>query len=110
MYVSVWKYEGNIVNGKFKISAYDDSTLSTHEVADNKKKITVFPNPFSDVLIISDINDVKSISVTDISGKLIKTIEKPSSSLDMRDLEDGLYFVTLKMKDESIKTIKTIKK
>ncbi len=70
----------------------------------------VSPNPFSDLLTISDISDVKTVSVTDTTGRMIKTIEKPSSSIDLRDLKEGLYFVTLKMKDGSTKTIKTIKK
>ncbi|WES96696.1 T9SS type A sorting domain-containing protein [Chryseobacterium arthrosphaerae] len=110
LYVSVWKYSSFTDSGTFRISAYDESLLSTHEVTDNKKKIMVSPNPFSDVLTISDISDVQSVSVTDVTGRMIKTIEKPSSLLDLRDLKEGLYFVTLKMKDGSVKTIKTIKK
>ncbi|PWN68415.1 T9SS C-terminal target domain-containing protein [Chryseobacterium phosphatilyticum] len=110
LYINVWKYSSSTDNGEFQISAYDDTLLSTQEVADNKKKITASPNPFSDQLTISDISGVQSISITDTSGKLVKTIEKPTSSLYLKDLKEGLYFVTLKMKDGSIKTIKTIKK
>lgn len=110
LYVSVWKYNSFAESGEFRISAYDDAALSTHEVTSNKKKIMVSPNPFSDILTISDISDVQSVSVTNISGRLIRTIEKPSSSLDLRDLKEGLYFITIKMKDGSIKTMKTIKK
>ncbi|WP_241330151.1 T9SS type A sorting domain-containing protein [Chryseobacterium arthrosphaerae] len=110
LYVSVWKYSSFTDSGTFRISAYDENLLSTHEVTDSKKKIMVSPNPFSDVLTISDISDVQSVSVTDAAGRMVKTIEKPSSSLDLRDLKEGLYFVTLKMKDGSVKTIKSIKK
>lgn len=110
LYINVWKYSSSTDNGEFQISAYDDTLLSTQEIADNKKKITASPNPFSDQLTISDISGVQSISITDTSGKLVKTIEKPTSSLYLKDLKEGLYFVTLKMKDGSIKTIKTIKK
>ncbi|MGN7865372.1 T9SS type A sorting domain-containing protein [Chryseobacterium sp. 22458] len=110
LYVSVWKYSSFTDSGTFRISAYDENLLSTHEVTDSKKKIMVSPNPFSELLTISDISDVKTVSVTDTTGRMIKTIEKPSSSIDLRDLKEGLYFVTLKMKDGSTKTIKTIKK
>ncbi|AYZ14651.1 T9SS C-terminal target domain-containing protein [Chryseobacterium arthrosphaerae] len=110
LYASVWQIGNFTDSGTFQISAYDENLLSTHEVTDSKKKIMVSPNPFSDVLTISDISDVQSVSVADAAGRMVKTIEKPSSSLDLRDLKEGLYFVTLKMKDGSVKTIKSIKK
>ncbi|UTX48895.1 T9SS type A sorting domain-containing protein [Chryseobacterium sp. MA9] len=59
---------------------------------------------------ISDITNVKSISVSDISGKLVKTIDSPVSSLLLEELKSGLYLMTLKMKDGSKQTTKIIKK
>ncbi|MDW9378796.1 T9SS type A sorting domain-containing protein [Chryseobacterium sp. JV558] len=110
LYVSVWKYDSNTDNGEFQISAYDDSLLSTHEVVNSKNNITVFPNPFNDTITISDISKVKSVSVLDASGKSVKTIEKPTSQMYLNDLKSGLYFITLKMTDGTVKTIKAIKK
>lgn len=111
LYVSVWKYDSYTSSGEFQISAYDNSTtLSTQETTAHNKKLTVHPNPFSDTLTLSEVSDVTSVSITDTSGRLIKTIEKPSPSLHMKDLKAGLYFISLKMKDGSVKTIKTIKK
>lgn len=111
LYVSVWKYNDYAGNGDFRISAYDNTpTLSTQEVTGNKTEIRISPNPFSDVLTISDSSDVSSVSVADTSGRLIKTIEKPSSSLHLKDLKEGLYYISLKMKDGTVKTMKAIKK
>lgn len=110
LYISVWKSYSVLDNGQFKISAYDSTSLSTNEVYDNKKNIQVYPNPFSKVLSISDISKVKGISVTDISGKTVKNIEKPSPSVDLSDLAKGIYFITLKMNDGTLKTTKIIKK
>ncbi|SFN36630.1 Por secretion system C-terminal sorting domain-containing protein [Chryseobacterium oleae] len=110
LYISAWKYDAGEGNGEFQISAYDSTALSTQEVAENTKKISVSPNPFNDLLTISDVSDVKSVSVTDALGRRVKTIEKPSASIHLGDLKEGIYFVTLKMNDGSIKTLKTIKK
>lgn len=52
LYVSVWKYDSSISSGEFQIAAYDSSTLSTHELSDNKMKIRISPNPFSDFINI----------------------------------------------------------
>lgn len=110
LYVSVWKYDSGEASGEFQISAYDNTVLSTQEVSDKTKKISLAPNPFTDVVTISDVSDVKSISVTDSSGRLVKVIEKPSASLYLGDLKQGVYFISLKMNSGSVKTLKAIKK
>ncbi|PWN60924.1 hypothetical protein C1634_012705 [Chryseobacterium viscerum] len=110
LYISVWKYGSSTDNGEFQVSAYDNTALSTHEIVNNKNNITVYPNPFSDILHISDISKIKSIVVIDALGKQVKTIEKPSSQLYLNDLKSGLYLITLKMMDGTTKTIKAIKK
>ncbi|MCS3868879.1 hypothetical protein J3D55_001795 [Chryseobacterium ginsenosidimutans] len=109
--VSVWRWSNSSVfDGQFQVSAYDSSLLATNEVKDAKNNIKVYPNPFSDVITISDIKNVKNVFVSDISGRLVKTIANPSSSLQLGELKQGMYLLTLEMKDGSKQTIKTIKK
>ncbi|MDH6253064.1 hypothetical protein M2347_002791 [Chryseobacterium sp. H1D6B] len=84
--------------------------LATSEVSGIKNNIKAYPNPFGDVLNISDISNVRSVFVTDIAGRLVKTIDNPASALQLGDLKSGLYLVTLNMKDGSKQTIKAIKK
>jgi hypothetical protein len=108
LYISVWRFS-TAVDGAFQISAYDAS-LSTSEVVKLNDKIKVYPNPFADVLNISDVANVKSILVMDIAGRIVKTIEKPSSTLQLGELKSGMYIVVLNMNDGSRQTIKAIKK
>ncbi|MFP3594137.1 T9SS type A sorting domain-containing protein [Chryseobacterium sp. SIMBA_038] len=114
LYFSVWRYTGTAggtsTNGQFQISAYDASVLGTSETSGAKNSIKVYPNPFADDLTISDISKVKSVLVTDISGRLVKTISNPGSTLHLGELKSGMYLVTLEMKDGTKQTIKTIKK
>lgn len=112
VYVSVWKYSGNTSNldGQFQVSAYDASSLATNETSASKNTIKVYPNPFADVLNISDISKVKSASISDIAGRLVKTVSNPDSTLHLGELKSGMYLVTLEMKDGSKQTIKVIKK
>ncbi|MET3538237.1 fibronectin type III domain-containing protein [Chryseobacterium limigenitum] len=114
LYFSVWRYTGTAggtsTNGQFQISAYDASVLGTSEVSGAKNGIKVYPNPFADDLNISDISKVKSVLVNDISGRLVKTISNPGSTLHLGELKSGMYLVTLEMKDGTKQTIKTIKK
>ncbi|MCW3168443.1 fibronectin type III domain-containing protein [Chryseobacterium sp. 09-1422] len=106
--IGVWNYSSS-TTGDFQIAAYDAS-LSTSEVAQVKNDLKVYPNPFTDVLNISDVKNVKSISVVDIAGRLVKTFDKPTSNLNLRELNSGLYVLMLNMNDSSKQTIKIIKK
>ncbi|MCI3938667.1 choice-of-anchor J domain-containing protein [Chryseobacterium aahli] len=111
LYVSVWKFgtsDGG--DGAFSISAYDASVLGTNDVSGVKNTLKAYPNPFADVLNISDVKNVKSISVIDIAGRVVKTLDKPSSALQLGELKSGLYVIVLNMNDGSQQTIKAIKK
>lgn len=83
------------------------SSLATSNAT--KAKLSVYPNPFQDVLKISDMKGVKSISVSDVSGRQVKNL-KPSAELNLSDLKTGLYIVTLQMEDGTIQSFKAIKK
>ncbi len=84
--------------------------LSTSEVNASVRKAAVYPNPFKDILHISDARDMKSATVADVSGRIVKTIDGPAKELNLSSLNSGLYFVTLYFKDGSLSTVKVIKK
>ncbi|MEJ5105462.1 T9SS type A sorting domain-containing protein [Chryseobacterium sp. MYb328] len=111
-YVNVGHYDGgeDQMEGTFTITI-NKETLGTAEVSKaNKNEIKVYPNPFAEVLNISKTDQVKSVSLLDVSGRLVKTIENPSSALHLGDLKQGMYMVVLNMKDGSQQVIKAIKK
>ncbi|NIF05690.1 T9SS type A sorting domain-containing protein [Chryseobacterium sp. Tr-659] len=84
--------------------------LSTVETAGTKGGVRTYPNPFTDILNISNVHEIRSVSVTDAAGRLVKTIDAPSSTLHLEELKPGLYVVVLNMKDGSKQSIKAIKK
>lgn len=86
------------------------SALATSETAAHKNTITSYPNPFTDIVYISDIKNVKSMAVTDVSGRTVKTFDKPSSTLHLGELNTGMYLIVLYMNDGTKQTIKAIKK
>ncbi|WP_160136765.1 T9SS type A sorting domain-containing protein [Chryseobacterium sp. c4a] len=97
------------MEGTFTITI-NKQTLGTSETAKDKNEIKIYPNPFADVLNISKVDQVKSIVVLDISGRVVKTIETPSSVLHLGDLKQGMYLIMLNMKDGTKQTMKAIKK
>ena len=100
----------NVINGQSEdhILKVNAQTLAVSDI--NKKgNLSVYPNPFSSTLNISDITGVKSISISDISGKEVKSLA-PATEINLSSLTTGLYIVNLKMNDGSTKPFKVIKK
>ncbi|WP_147436456.1 T9SS type A sorting domain-containing protein [Chryseobacterium sp. 7] len=97
--------------GNYSISVTQGcSALATAEVEKKNNEIKAYPNPFVDVLNISDAAKVKFVSVVDAAGRVVKTIDNPSSTLQLGDLKQGMYLVVMNMKDGSKQTVKAIKK
>ncbi|QXU49310.1 T9SS type A sorting domain-containing protein [Chryseobacterium sp. D764] len=100
----------DFVEDVFTINIKNDVVLSTYDISKTEESIGAYPNPFTGVLNISKADKVKSVSILDSSGRLVKTIDTPSSSLHLEDLKEGLYLVVLNMKDGSKQTVKAIKR
>lgn len=57
--------------------------------------VRVYPNPFTDRIIISGYDRTKKIRVTDMSGREIQTPNSTSGILDLRALRGGLYLLQI---------------
>lgn len=85
----------------------EQGTLATVET--NISNISIYPNPFTDVVKFSNSAEITSIKILDSTGKLIKIL-KPTSEINLSSLPSGFYFINLSLKGGAVKTIKAIKK
>uniref|UniRef100_UPI00375324CC T9SS type A sorting domain-containing protein n=1 Tax=Flavobacterium sp. TaxID=239 RepID=UPI00375324CC len=81
--------------------------LNVADVIAIEKNITIYPNPATDVFKINlgnDFleNDVEQISIYDIKGSLVYKIQKFNSSIDIKKLEKGTYFVKIQFSNSVI--------
>jgi hypothetical protein len=63
-----------------------------------QNKLSVYPNPFSERVTISNQSELNlAIEVSDITGKLIKSVQSNESSIsmDLNELTTGVYFITV---------------
>ena len=79
----------------------DGNACPTLMLADNRKdhRITVFPNPVKDVLIIRSNNTLKSITLYDIHGRILQEYaigENPQTTLTLSSLSSGMYFFKIR--------------
>src|SRR5690606_11669438 len=72
----------------------NDSYLNTTD--DNLSELKVYPNPVSEILYIEIGNhEIAKMSLYDITGKLLKTLDTSIQEIDVRNLNNGLYFLVL---------------
>ncbi len=78
--------------------------------ANIKSKVSIYPNPFSDVISITNGENVQQVIVYDVSGKLIREIKNIEESISLQDLASGIYLIKMIIKDGTLQTVKAIKK
>ena len=88
----------------------EPANLSTSESAAVQKKLSIHPNPFKDVLYISETKDIKSVMIYDVAGRVVKQVNDGSSEIRVSELKEGMYLVKVNFKDGSQSVTKAIKK
>lgn len=78
---------------------------------DNEEAISLFPNPTSNSLYLVQNNEVETVSVIDAIGKIRIAEMKlnENNSINLGNLENGIYFVLLHKEGKVIATRKFVK-
>lgn len=74
----------------------------------NEKKVLVYPNPVKEILTIHSESKIDNYKILDINGRVVKRGDCSELQLDVSDIETGIYFIELRIKD-SIITKKFVK-
>ena len=78
-----------------------DRTLGTADFF--KSNFTIYPNPANSVINISNPNslEITSASITDVNGRIVKQLNSSVESLNVSDLNAGVYFLKVSTADGS---------
>lgn len=71
-------------------------TVSNDDIEYNA--IDIYPNPVIDHLYIDDLSDEANIEIYSIDGKLVKSVINPRYSIDLSEVESGMYILILRDK------------
>lgn len=78
----------------------------------NNTTLTLYPNPVSNLLSITGMENNSTINIYDVTGKLViskNNLANTSYSLSTESLNSGVYFVSINSDNTPTKTIKIIK-
>lgn len=102
-------YGGTFINAGVGGMNRLTALLATSE-ANVVKGITISPNPtFGDLNILS-VNNIKSVQILDMNGRIIKTFGADAKKLDLSNLQNGVYAVKVNTVDGKSQIAKFIKK
>lgn len=85
-------------------ATYSKKVLATSETS--KSRISVYPNPASEIVIIENLKPNASFEVIDNSGKIVRTISNSKSTkteINIKNLTSGIYY--LKVDGQSVQKI-----
>lgn len=108
------KISGTYISGDFYL-VVDDLTI-TQSVptlaveAVSTKQISVSPNPVHNSLRLSDYKNTLKLTITDMNGRIVKSIDRPTDATDVSTLKAGNYIATVTANDGKITSYKIIKK
>lgn len=94
----------------YYIKTVYNGTLATDQVINNQN-VQVYPNPVVDVLNLMVPSDVivENISIINVAGQLIKSLNGKNQSIDLSSLKTGMYIVQVKT-NQGVQHYKIIKK
>ncbi|WP_296382375.1 peptidoglycan DD-metalloendopeptidase family protein [Winogradskyella sp.] len=107
-----WKWQvtfaGETVTHTFNVV----NPLSVDE--NDFSQTSLYPNPFNTIININSKTKIKNATVVDILGKTVLHFNENSADgikdLNLSQLSNGMYFVTLEGEENQKKTIKIIKR
>ena len=67
------------------------ATLSTENSSD-VDVLSVYPNPTTGIINISDASDINTINVLNVLGQVVRVFEG-NTTIDISDLKPGVYFL-----------------
>ena len=70
-----------------------DTVLAVNEAANNL--FTIYPNPVKDFITISGNNNINKITIYDLNGRLVKTIDVSEGKASVQSLAKGTYVIKL---------------
>jgi uncharacterized membrane protein len=100
---------GSSDSGEFTLEITCEELLRAQD--NNLSKVSIYPNPASDILYIHSKININKLEVYNVSGQMVLTKQnvQGNQQLNTSALQNGVYFIQLISENDS-KTIKLIKK
>ncbi|MEI6755352.1 MAG: sulfatase-like hydrolase/transferase [Paludibacter sp.] len=84
-------------------NGYDVDYTGVNTTSDDSFLDYFYPNPTKSVVYLNSTENIKSIEMSDLSGKLLMKTQNPTgNSIDLSQLQNGMYFLKLSVDNRFI--------
>ena len=85
---------------------YNSCYLTTETKEIQLPNINIYPNPTNEIILIENSQsiNIKSITISNINGLIIKRFNTNTSKLDISDISSGLYLLNISYERGTITT------
>ncbi|HKC69883.1 MAG TPA: glycoside hydrolase family 44 protein, partial [Bacteroidia bacterium] len=84
------------------------STTNINQIANHSNEISIYPNPANTNITIQTDKELGSVFIYNTLGEVVCKQISDKTTIDVSSLQNGVYFVTLKDKQQQILTTKRI--
>lgn len=102
-------YHGGANRGYATLPMNLDTTLATGEVLATAPKYTLYPNPAKETVSFENADKIKSVSIFESTGRMVKAVKTVGKEINISDLKPGNYYFEITLKDGSTAFEKLIK-
>ena len=105
-------FNGCIFSDCWVINVSEDCSTVTLGVSENSlNKFSVFPNPASDIIQIRGVtSEVSSTLIFSVTGRVVYSAISNSETIEISNLDSGMYFLQITSSEGNTQTQKFIKK
>ena len=90
------------VGGTIDLGALEQgATLSTSNVEARNTELNLYPNPATDIVYFSSLEDIKAVQVYTINGKALNIPVVSNHTLDISTLKQGIYLVQFQLQNNN---------
>lgn len=79
-------------------NAPNPATVGIDET-NTSNNLQVYPNPTKNQLTINTNEQIQGITIIDVTGKTVETLINPSNTINVAELNNGIYFLAAKTKN-----------
>ncbi|MBF4985900.1 T9SS type A sorting domain-containing protein, partial [Nonlabens mediterrranea] len=90
------------IGGTIDLGALEQgATLSTSNLEPSNTELNLWPNPATDIVYFSSLEDIKAVQVYTINGKALNIPAAANNSLDVSSLKQGIYLVQFQLQNNN---------
>ncbi len=107
--IAIGGYAGNTAPGFDQddmlvdyVKVYQQGELNTGVIHDLENKVSVYPNPSNDVITIDTQIPISILQLFDVFGKRVLVKQNDSTSIDVKAVSPGMYFLVITSNNQEI--------